>query len=268
MKTYTAIITGATSGIGAAYARQLAARGYHLLITGRRRDRLEEMKNELENTFGVRVDFVVADLSKAADVALLLQAIGRMPSVDLLVNNAGFGNPTNFFDSDYGEQQKMVEVHITATTRLIHQIVPLMQNVGGGAIINVASLAAFLPSRLSYFYCATKAFLVAFSECLYVDLKHCGIKVQALCPGLTQTEFHDHQDNHSASMAHAMLWMTPEQVVRHSLKSLYKAGVICIPGFFNRLIYAASRLIPKNLYYYISARQASVAHAPAVPQLA
>ena len=266
MKTRTAIITGATSGIGAAFACHLARAGYNLLLTGRRMERLEQMKTELEQTHGIDVKYVVADLANTAEYNGLLRAIHQLPTVDMLINNAGFGNRTDFFESDFFEQQKMLDVHITATTRLVHEVVPLMREQGKGAIINVASLAAFLPAKLSYFYCSTKAFLVAFTECLRVDLLHTGIKVQALCPGFTKTEFHDKAETAHQNdwMCHPLFWMTADEVVQYSLHSLARSNVICIPGYCNRCIYWISRFIPRNLYYKLSAGNGHVAPVPAL----
>jgi len=154
----------------------------------------------------------------------------------------------------------MLNVHVTASTKIVHRVTPKMIENGKGAIINLASLSAFFPGPKSYYYSSTKAFMITFSECLYIDLFAKNIKVQALCPGFTNTAFHSRQGitRSKSYILEKLLWRSPQQVVNKSLKSLGKNSVICIPGFFNRLIYTSIKIMPKSLYYKLAARNAHI----------
>jgi len=265
MKTKTAIITGATSGLGEAYAKALASKGWNLLLTGRRMDRLSQLKQEFENSYGVDVKLVKADFTNFLEFENLLEEIKRLKNVDLLINNAGFGSRKGFFEEDYTSQQKMLQVHINATSRLTYEVVPKMIESKNGAVINVSSLSAFFPAPLNYFYCATKAFLVSFSECLHIDLLQQNIKVQALCPGFIKTEFHSriHQKSEPVNWKERVMWMEPEEVVKYSLKHLSRKRVLCIPGAVNKLLYRVSAFVPKRLYYYLMEKNARKVNHPA-----
>lgn len=253
MKSKLAIITGATSGIGEAYALALAKAGWNLLITGRRENRLLALKNKIETTYSTKVHIVKAEFYNKEEFERLLNTINSFKKIDLLVNNAGFGCANGFFDANYLEQQKMLHVHVTASTKLIYTILPKMIENKEGAIINISSLSAFFPTPLNYFYCSTKAFMVSFSECLYIDQKHKNIKVQALCPGFIKTEFHTrmNKNNHHSWAMDKLLWMQPEQVVDYSLKMLKNKAVVCIPGMINKVLYYLSKMIPRRIYYVL-----------------
>ncbi len=257
-KLKTAIITGATSGIGTKYAQTLAKDGWNLIITGRRKNRLAELKKEISQTHQVNVQTIAADFSIKEDLDYFLTIIDQNPNIELLINNAGFGSIGNYFTSNYATQQQMLNVHITATTKIVHQVVPQMIKNGSGSIINVSSLSAFYPAPKSYFYCSTKAFLVTFSECLHIDLAEKNIKIQVLCPGFTNTEFHSRQGvSHSGSyIKRKLFWKSPQQVVDKSLRSLGRHRIICIPGFLNRLLLHISKIIPRALYYKLAERNA------------
>ncbi len=253
MKPKFAIITGATSGLGKAYAQTLAKMKWDLLITGRRVDKLMQIKNQLAHDYNINVQPSVTDFNNETQFNALLHTIEQCSHVDLLVNNAGYGNRNGFFSSSYQNQAQMLNVLVSAATRIIHKVIPKMLQNNTGAIINVASLSAFIPAPLSYFYCSSKAFMVSFTECLHIDLLHTHIKVQALCPGFIRTEFHSRMglENHDNKLKEKLLWMNPEAVVHYSLKSLSKHKVICIPGVFNRMIYRTIKFIPKQLSYWL-----------------
>jgi short-subunit dehydrogenase len=256
MKKRLAIITGATSGIGACFANTLAEAGWQLLISGRRQDRLLELSRNLMIKYGTMVDYVVADLSQVDDLNRLLSKINEKKNVELLVNNAGFGCSKDFFISEFQIHQNMLQVHVVAATQIIRQVVPKMIEQKQGTIINVASLSAFFPSPVSYYYCSSKAFLVTFSECLQLDLLNTNIKVQALCPGFTKTEFHTNIAalQPSVRMKSNLLWMEAEKVVAYSLNHLKSERVICVPGMFNRTAYHLMRFIPRQLFYKLLTR--------------
>jgi short-subunit dehydrogenase len=249
-----AIITGATGGLGEAFAHELARQNYDLLLTGRNTSQLSAIRQKLEAQFDVRIYTVSADLTVSQDLQRLIATIHRLHRVEILVNNAGFGNHQNFFESDFEDQQQLLQIHVAVTTKLVHEVVPLMMEHHKGFIINVSSLAAFLPSGESYFYCASKAFMVTFSECMSIALRKKGIVTQALCPGFVDTGFHQHV-NTSKCIDHQWLWMSPQEVVNRSLKSLSKHKVLCIPGFVNRFIYHVVRHLPKVIYYQLSSKQ-------------
>ncbi len=262
MENKLAIITGSSSGLGRAYAIALASKGWDLLITGRRIERLSLLKQEILSEYAVKVKIVIADFTIESQFDNLLSEINSLQNVGLLVNNAGFGSRKGFFVEEYKTQQKMLQVHINATSRLIYEVVPKMIMNKGGAVINVSSLSAFFPSPLNYFYCASKAFLLSFSECLHIDLIDKNIKVQALCPGFVKTEFHSriHQQEQVHNWKEKIFWMNPDVVVKQSLKNLNRKKVVCIPGFVNRVLYLLSAIVPKRLYYFLMGKNAQSAN--------
>ncbi|MFB6318340.1 SDR family NAD(P)-dependent oxidoreductase [Saccharicrinis sp. FJH54] len=255
MKRPVAIITGASGGIGSAYARELARRGYQLLLTGRNTTKLMLLKTDLEKHYLTNVSCFTADLSCSDSLDLFLQETNRLETVELLINNAGFGCQSDFFSDDYTSHLNMLAVHITAVVKLVHHIVPKMLKNGFGKIINVASLAAFMPAHYSYIYSPSKRFLVSFSECLSLGLNPQHITVQVLCPGFTKTEFMDNIDGNILPkwMKKGIFWMTPERVVRISLNALNRHNVIVIPGTVNKLLYRIKSLLPDHLYYLFAA---------------
>jgi short-subunit dehydrogenase len=231
MSFRSALITGASAGLGAEYARQLAAAGTGLILVARRLDRLEELATDLRSRYGVTVDVISADLSTPDGVAAVESRISSSPTLDLLVNNAGFGGKTSFVKGDVADHVDMVRVHVEATVRLTKAVLPGMIDRGRGAVVNVASVAAFSPFS-GAMYSGTKSFLVMFSQNLGAELRPKGIAVQALCPGLTHTEFHAAASLDLAGTPR-FLWMTADRVVRISLKRLGR-GAVCIPGWQNK----------------------------------
>lgn len=229
----TALITGASAGFGAEYARQLAAAGADLVLVARRRDRLEELAAGLREKHGIEVEIVPADLSTAEGLAIVEGRLSASPPLDLLVNNAGFGGRTGFVKGEAADHLNMVRVHVDATVRLTRAALPGMIDRGRGAVINVASVAAFSPFS-GAMYSGTKAFLVMFSENLQAEVRSKGIILQALCPGMTHTEFHQVAAIDKAIVPKPF-WMTAESVVRISLGRLGR-GVVCIPGVKNKVI--------------------------------
>jgi hypothetical protein len=229
----TALITGASAGLGAEYARQLAAAGTDLVLVARRRDRLEDLADGLREKHGVRVEIVPADLSTPEGTAAVEARIAADPALDLLVNNAGYGGRTGFVKGETADHLTMAKVHVDATIRLTRAALPRMIDRGRSAVINVASVAAFSPFS-GAMYSGTKAFLVMFSESLQAEVRSKGVVLQALCPGMTHTEFHAVADIDKAIVP-KLFWMTAEKVVRISLRRLGH-GVVCIPGWKNKVI--------------------------------
>ncbi|MFZ2097456.1 MAG: SDR family NAD(P)-dependent oxidoreductase, partial [Anaerolineales bacterium] len=178
----TALITGASSGIGAEFGYQLAARGYNLLLTSRRLERLQQIKQSIETKYTVQVAIHPADLSKLSNITQLVDIISQIPNLDLLVNCAGFGTVGRFFRVDPGKELAMLQVHMVAPVMLTRAALPQMVDQNHGAIINVASLAGLISIR-NVLYHSSKAFLVSFSEALHNELLGSQVIVQALCPG-------------------------------------------------------------------------------------
>ena len=251
-----ALITGASSGIGAEFARQLAAKGYSLVLVARRKERLASLALELGNTYGVQAEVLPADLSLDSGVAKVEERIASLETLELLVNNAGHGISGRFHKVEIEKHLMLVQVHSIASMRLTRAALPGMVERGRGGIINVASMAAIV-QLVNPTYCATKSFLVGFSRALQNDILDSGVKVQALCPGFTYSEFHDTPEytGFQRSNLPRFLWQTAEAVVAESLKSLEGGRVICIPSTRYRLFaWMASSPITAPLFRGIARR--------------
>ncbi|MCR4395875.1 MAG: SDR family oxidoreductase [Candidatus Saccharicenans sp.] len=229
-----ALITGASAGLGEEYARQLAAAGTDLILVARRKDRLEKLAAELKEKFRISAEVFPADLSREEEIYRLADKIRQTEDLDLLINNAGFGGRSKFYRDETGEAEKMIGVHVTAPVVLTRAALAAMIKKNRGAVINLASVAAFSPFS-GAMYSSTKAFLVMFSENLQNELMETGIKIQALCPGLTHTEFHQVAGIKKETIP-GLLWMKADRVVRISLKALNGRKVMVVPGCRNRII--------------------------------
>jgi short-subunit dehydrogenase len=254
-----ALISGASSGIGAAFARALAARGYALVLVARRRDRLEELARELRHNGGAAVEILVADLARDEDLEAIAQKIASENQLELLVNNAGFGALGDYHEADLARQMEMHRVHVLATVRLTHAALRGLVSRGRGGVINVSSVAAFarMPGHASYN--ASKAWMNAFTECLHLELKSAGspVRMQALCPGYTYTEFHDVLGmDRSKVMPLRGFWMTAEYVVAESLKAFDRGAWLVVPGWRYRLLVALLKHLPRVLLHPIQVQAA------------
>ena len=245
MTNSLAAITGASAGIGTVFARKLAAEGYDLLLIARRGDRLRQLAAELEIAHPIHAEVCVADLSVETEMDRVAARLAAEPRLDLLVNNAGFGVKGRFHAAPLEGQIKMHRLHIDAILRLTHAALPPMVERGRGAIVNVASVAGFVRSAGSVGYCATKSWVNAFTEGIYLDLKSVGspVVVQALCPGFTYSEFHDVAGVDRASIPKS-LWMTAEDVVDQSLDGLRRRKLFVVPGWRYKLVVALVNRIP------------------------
>ena len=242
-----ALITGASAGIGREFAVQLAARGYDLLLLARDEERLAALAAALAGAHGVTTRVLRADLACDADTDRVVAAIGELPRLDLLVNNAGFGTRGPLAETDAGRQEAMVRVHVLAPLRLVQAALPGMIARGDGAIVNVASVAAFLASPRNVNYCATKAYLVSMTEGLAAELRGTGVRAQALCPGFTHSEFHARMRSDKAAIP-PFMWLSAPAVVRASLEALESGGpVVTVPGAGYRLAIPLLRLLPRGL---------------------
>lgn len=242
-KTKSALITGASSGLGAEFARQLAPRGYELVLVARRKDRLESIANELYKEHSIQVEVLVADLTEESEIHQVEQYIIHHKALDLLVNNAGFGMHGKFVDLDISKHLAMLQLHDTACLRLTHAALPGMLARNHGGIINVSSISGLVPIG-NITYGTTKAFQVVFSETLNMELSGTGIKIQALCPGYVYTEFHDRQDlaGFQRSKIPRFLWNSSEYVVKQSLNGLEKGKIVVVPGTLYRLFASLGRV--------------------------
>ncbi|HOO70717.1 MAG TPA: SDR family oxidoreductase [Spirochaetota bacterium] len=250
-----AFITGATSGIGAEFARQLAARGMNLVLTGRRKDVIKNIAAEVKQKTGSDVEVIIAELSDPADLNRVISKIKKTQRLEYLVNNAGFGTNGFFHEESIVTQEIMLRVHADTTMKLTHAAIPGMIRNGHGAIINVASLSARVIMPSTVMYSATKAFLLAFSETLHLELARHNIKVQALCPGFTRSDFHHKMGLEQSILNNRGLtqWMAPDAVVRASLNALNKKNrVICVPGKGNAFLFNLVNFLPRSLFYKIA----------------
>ena len=248
-ESHTALITGASSGIGAAYARQLAAKGYNLILVARREDRLIGLATELQERHPITAEVLAADLTRSTDVKRVLKRITELDDLDLLINNAGFGAPGSFAELNLAPQLDMIRLHVIASVCLTRAALPGMIERQRGAIINVSSIAGLKPIPGSATYSSTKAYLNVFSEALQAELHGTGVKIQALCPGFTRTEFHDtpeHRGFGRSEIPEAM-WMSADEVVAQSLSGLGRNRVVFIPGIRYRLAAVVARSVPTSL---------------------
>lgn len=234
----TALITGASSGLGEMFAHRLAAAGYHLILVARRADRLQTLARALTQHHQIYAEALPADLSKPDDVARVVARLSTQPDLSLLINNAGFGLTGAFARNAIEPQLDMVQVHIETTMRLCRAALPTFFARGVGGIINVSSIMAFLPLPGTVTYAATKAYLNRFSETLQVEVQRQGVVVQALCPGYTHTEFHATPDlrHFKKSDWPAWMWTNADVVVEESLATLGNGDVLCIPGVLNQAL--------------------------------
>jgi short-subunit dehydrogenase len=232
-------ITGASSGIGASYAKAFAENGYDLVLLARRKDRLQALAKQLESGGSIDCEIISADLAEQEEIKKVTNHIRQIDNLDILINNAGFATIGYFADIPIEKSMRMFHTHMTATVQFTHAALQVMLKRERGAIINVSSMGAFMLTPGNVLYDATKSFLATFSENLWLEVRDKGIKVQALCPGFTRTEFHEVGDfkNFDKSVIPDSLWMMPDEVVRLSLKALENSrDVVFIPGWKKRLV--------------------------------
>ncbi len=253
-----ALVTGASSGIGAAFARRLARDGYDVLLVARRAERLAELAREIGTAGGAAAEPFPADLAREEDLARVEERIGREGRLSLLVNNAGFGTKGWFWEADAEGQGRMHRLHVLATLRLTRAALPGMVARGRGAVVQVSSVAAFGTSPGNTSYCATKAWMNRFAEGLSWELSAAGspVKVQALCPGFTISEFHERLGMDRSFMSRGW-WMTAEEVVEASLRGLRRGRTVVVPGLRYRAAVLLMKLLPPTLLGAAAGRRAA-----------
>ncbi|MBN2158965.1 MAG: SDR family NAD(P)-dependent oxidoreductase [Spirochaetes bacterium] len=250
-----ALITGATSGIGRAFAERFASMGYDLIITGRRQKLIRKVAREITARHGVEVRVVIAELSDEAGVRQVLKEISECAALAALVNNAGYGMDGLFSERSIGEHLALAGVMVTAPLRFIHAALPGMIARREGIIINVSSLGAWAPAPSNGVYGGSKSFLNVFTESLHLEVRHYGIRVQALCPGFTSTDFHRQMGVEKEMQEIRVYWMKPAGVVDYSMKCLERGRVICVPGLVNRALRAVMAFLPRKLYYRMAGKR-------------
>ena len=246
MKRKKAMVTGASAGIGRAYCEFLAARGYDLVLTARRRERLEHLAAELRERFAIQTWVVVADLSRREAPEEIFRELSDLQvEVDLLVNNAGYSMRTAFSDSSWEEVERFHNVMVFAVTKLCHLALQGMRKRGHGRIINVASIASFAPESPGSLYTPVKRYMVSLSRALSLEFAGTDIHVTALCPGFTYTEFHDVLGNRQQmNRLPKFLWMNSEPVVQAGYEAVMRGQEVSVPGAVNQLLTLLCGLIP------------------------
>jgi short-subunit dehydrogenase len=241
----TALVTGATAGIGAAFVAALAARGHDLVLVARDRARLEALAERLP----VRVEVLAADLADDAGCAAVEARCAK--GLDLLVNNAGIGTRAPFDSVTLDHEERLLRVNVRAVMRLTHAALPPMLERGTGSILNVSSVAGFAPGTRGATYSAAKAWVTNFSESLHLQYGPQGVRVMALCPGFTRTEFHARAEMDMSGVPDR-LWLAADRVVADALTDLERGRSVCVPGLQYKAIVAATRVVPVPLRTRVS----------------
>jgi uncharacterized protein len=246
----TTLITGASSGIGEAFARKLATRGHNLMLVSRTEEKLMMVCNEIGRSQNIRAEYFAIDLSERdAPRRLFEETQRRELEIDLLINNAGFGSMGEFASLDLDRELNMIDLNIRSLVDLTHRFLPPMRQKKSGAIMNVASTAGFQPVPFMATYAATKAFVLSFSEALWEENRTYGIKVMALCPGVTETNFFEAS---RMQRPPARTSQTPEEVVEVGLRALQRGQSSVISGWTNRLMVESERAVPRKLVLRIA----------------
>jgi hypothetical protein len=237
----TALVTGASSGIGAAFAKRLAADGHDVVAVARRRDRLQALKSE-----GVAAEILVADLATEEGCVAVEKRIAA-GGIGLLVNNAGIGSFGAFEDTSLADEERMLGVNVRAVMRLTHSAIGPMLLARSGEIINVSSVAAYTAVAGFATYSASKAYVAALSESLAVRYRRRGVKVMALCPGYVRSELHDPSEIPESGLTARLLWLDPEDLVDTALRDLRRGRVICMPGLPYKAAVTTTKLLPRRV---------------------
>jgi short-subunit dehydrogenase len=247
----TALITGATAGIGAAFSRRLAADGHNLVLVARNGERLKEHATELHDRHGVEADVLVADLSTDEGIEAVEKRLAeRKHPVDLLINNAGFGNRGSYLEVPMADELTMLKVHCEAVLRLTTAAATGMRERHRGAVVNVASVAAFVPRGT---YGASKAWVVQFTQGAARDLAGSGVRLMALCPGFVRTEFHERAGMDTNNVP-GWMWLDADNLVAAAMRDLARGKSVSIPDPRYKVLLGLAKLAPRNALGGISSR--------------
>ncbi|MFF9621975.1 SDR family NAD(P)-dependent oxidoreductase [Streptomyces griseosporeus] len=240
----TALITGSTAGIGAAFARRLAADGHDLVLVARDTARLREQATELHDRHGIEAEVLTADLAEDKGIEAVAERVGdRRNPVDLLVNNAGFGNKGRYLDVSMADELRMLKVHCEAVLRLTSAAAEAMRERGRGGVVNVASVAAFVPRGT---YGASKAWVVQFTQGAAKDLAGTGVRLMALCPGFVRTEFHQRAGMGTDNIP-GWMWLDADKLVASALADLARGKTLSIPDPRYKVLMGAAKLVPRGM---------------------
>lgn len=255
----TALVTGASAGIGKAFAQELAKRGFDLVVTARREDRLVELQRELTAQYPIRVEVVAADLAVVDAAQVLYDEVARRGiAIDMLVNNAGYGLGVKYLQASWKQQADFIQVMVTAVSQLTYLFVHPMLQRKSGRVVNIASLAGLLPGGPgSTLYAAAKAFMIRFTESLALELAGSGVTATAVCPGFTFSEFHDvnHTRRRVSRLPKAM-WMDAHTVAAQGIDAAMNGRVVMVNGALNNLIWTAMKHVPDGVARGLMLRQA------------
>jgi uncharacterized protein len=251
----TALVTGASSGIGKAFAELLAQKGYAVVVTARRADRLDALAAELKQKYGVATHTIVADLSQAdASQQIAGELASRQIAIDVLVNNAGYGVPGSYVNVPWHDHERFMQVMVTAVLDLTYRLLPGMLERGWGRIINIASVAGMVPSPAGHtLYGASKSFLIRFSEALDAENGPKGVNVTAVCPGFTWSEFHDVTGTRDRmNRMPSLLWLEADDVAREGYNAVMKGRSVVVNGAIYRLLVWLNGALPRSLARWVS----------------
>ena len=248
-----ALVTGASAGIGASFARLLAAEGYELILVARREDRLRELAEELREAHAHRCEIITADLtdpSAPLDIMARAEALGM--NVDVLINNAGLSGKGKFAETAWKELADEIQLMVTAVTELAHRAAMGMKQRGWGRIVNLSSVAAFAPPGASLLYTGIKSYVLNMSQALDMELKPHGVFVTALCPGFTRSEFHDVMGTRDTmNKFPEFIWQDADEVAAAGYAAVMKGRPVCVPGLVNKLMVSSVRPLPETLRYHL-----------------
>ncbi len=253
-----ALVTGASAGIGAEFARQLARAGAHVALTARRQTRLDELAAELRRKHGVETRAIAADLSDPAAPDEVLRTLNSDAiAVDILINNAGYGLPGRFENTPWSAHRDFLEVMTSSYAHFVRLVLPGMKERGFGRIVQVSSVAGLVPGSAGHtMYGATKAFLISFSQSLAAESEGTGIHVSALCPGFTYSEFHDVNGTRAlVSKLPKYMFQRAEPVVEGALRAVEKNHVVYVPGAWNKFVVWLMKVLPRSLAAAMVKRQ-------------
>jgi hypothetical protein len=258
----TALITGASNGIGLDFARLFAEGGYDVVLVARSESKLKELASELSSRHGVSARAVAADLTDPAAPRQLMERLkAEGVQVDVLVNNAGYGGYGAFAETDLEFELKMIQLNISALTALSKAVLPGMLARKSGRILNVASTAAFQPGPLMAVYYATKAYVLSFSEALANETQGTGVSVTCLCPGPTKTGFQQMAKMEDSKLAKSKDIMDSLSVARVGYEALHQGQTVVIPGFMNKMMAQSVRFLPRTAVTRLVRKVQERAHA-------